>query len=426
MKQVITVSEPTETKQIAISRRGKGVIAFLFILGAIGFTDKSITSYLSVPIINEFHLSLAQWGIISGSFFWLYSLSSLLVGAWSDRIGTTRALSLVAVAWTVVQAATGFVTSFPLLLLSRVGLGIGEGPYTGVAMTAATKWLPRERRGLGFALVTSGNLLGPALLTPLLIVFALPRGWRFVFFILSMCSLLWLVGWAFVGREGPQSGHLVKEVLHQKGNWASLLPLLFSRNMMVIMLAMFIAYWMQALSLSWLATYLIDVRHLTFAIASIVGSLVVLCTALIQILLSMQVDRLFRHTGKLRVYVFILSVLLVLTAVLNYSAMLVAPVALSILFLCLQPNGTVFPIASVLITNISPIEHRGAVQGASIALATTGAIIGPTLAGSLLQGTGKNLIQGFQTVYLISGGLLLLVALAAFLFIRLEETRSAL
>jgi MFS transporter, ACS family, hexuronate transporter len=415
---------PADTKRIGISRHGKGIIAFLFILSAISFTDKSITGYLSVPIINEFHLSSTQWGIISGSFFWLFSLSSLLVGAWSDKVGTTRVLSLVAVAWTIVQAATIFVASFPLLLLTRVGLGIGEGPYAGVAMTAAAKWLPRERRGLGFAIIACGNLAGPAILTPFLILFASSHGWRSAFLILGVCSLLWLVGWTFVSREGPQSEDLVGEdemaASCQKSSWKDLLSLMLSRNVILITLATFGAYWMQGLFLSWLAVYLINVRHLQLDVIAAVSVLSVLLTCLVQISLSMLADRWFRRTGKLRAYVYVLSFVLLITAIVNYSAVLVGPVALSVLLLCIQPNGTAFPIAGTLIANITSSERRGAAQGASIAVATIGGILGPTLTGPLLQSAGKNLAQGFQTVYLISAILLVTIALAAFLFIRPE------
>ncbi len=128
--ETLPVSRQTEPERTGISRRGKVVIALLFALSAIGFTDKAIAGYVAVSIMGEFHLSSTQWGIVSGSFFWLFSLSSLLVGAWSDRVGTRWVLSLVAVVWTIVQVATVFVTSFPLLLLSPL-LDIG-GPFRGL------------------------------------------------------------------------------------------------------------------------------------------------------------------------------------------------------------------------------------------------------------------------------------------------------
>lgn len=425
MQQTTPLSGKTDTQRMGVSRRGKSVIALLFVLGAISFTDKSITGYLSVPIITEFHLSSTQWGIVSGSFFWLFSLSSLLVGMWSDRIGTTRVLSLVAIAWTVVQAATVLITSFPLLLLTRVGLGIGEGPYAGITLTAAAKWLPREGRGLGFAIVACGNIVGPAILTPLLIVFAAAHGWRSAFLILGICSLLWLVAWLFVGREGSQSKELVEVaepvIPCQKSSRTGLLPLLFSRNIILITLATFAAYWMQGLLLSWLAIYLINVRHLQFSLIAIISGVSVLLTCLVQLSLSMLADRWFRRTGKLRAYVYVLCLVLVLTAIVNYSAITIGPVVLSILLLCIQPNGSVFPIAGTLIANITPSERYGTVQGASIAIGTIGGILGPTLTGPLLQSSSENLARGFQMVYLVSAALLVLIALAAFLFIQPVE-----
>src|SRR6266700_2371464 len=157
------------------------MILLLLALGALNYADKAVLGLAAVPIIKELHLSPTQYGLVSGSLFWLYALSSLLVTAWSDRIGTKKVLTLLATSWAIVQVATVFVFSFPALLLTRVVLGAGEGPSYGTSVSAATSWLPGDRRAFGLAIVTFGSSVGPVIFAPLLTFLIVVVGWRSAF-----------------------------------------------------------------------------------------------------------------------------------------------------------------------------------------------------------------------------------------------------
>jgi hypothetical protein len=62
-----------------ISSYGWVMIILLLALGAINFVDKAVLGLAALPIIKELHLSPSQYGLVSGSLFWLFSLSSVLV-----------------------------------------------------------------------------------------------------------------------------------------------------------------------------------------------------------------------------------------------------------------------------------------------------------------------------------------------------------
>jgi MFS transporter, ACS family, hexuronate transporter len=105
------------------------LVSFLSALGAINFADRAVIGLAGPAIITEMHLSAAQWGLVGSSFFLLFSLSSLLMTAWSDFVGTRKILAGLAVVWSLVQLVALVITSFLPLLLSRIVLGAGEGPY---------------------------------------------------------------------------------------------------------------------------------------------------------------------------------------------------------------------------------------------------------------------------------------------------------
>ena len=82
------------------------------------------------------------------SSFYCIRFQLVLGGALADRVGTRIVIAGMVVIWSLVQFSTIFVSSFAFLLITRIILGAGEGPSYSLAMTAASKWLPKEKRGI--------------------------------------------------------------------------------------------------------------------------------------------------------------------------------------------------------------------------------------------------------------------------------------
>ena len=239
------------------------MISMLLGLGVINFADRAVLGLAAVSIIKELHLSPAQYGLVSGSFFLLYALSSVMVTAWSDRIGTKTVLALLATSWTIVQVATVFVFSFHALLLTRIALGAGEGPSYGTSVSAATPWLSANRRAFGLAVVAFGSTIGPAIFAPSLTFLIVVVGWRSAFALLGGIGLLWVILWLLVGREHPDARRIHEtQEKHPRTRWSEIHPILFSHTVLFSTLAAFASYWVVSLYLSWNPIYLFTVRHL--------------------------------------------------------------------------------------------------------------------------------------------------------------------
>jgi ACS family D-galactonate transporter-like MFS transporter len=52
------------------------------------------------------------------------------------------------------------------LLLARLGLGIGEAPFSPVIYRSVRAWSPYTERGSATAFISAGGSLGPALGAP--------------------------------------------------------------------------------------------------------------------------------------------------------------------------------------------------------------------------------------------------------------------
>jgi MFS family permease len=413
-----------------ISAYGWMMIFMLLCLGVINFADKAVLGLAAVPIIRELHLSPTQYGLVSGSFFLLYALSSLLVTAWSDRIGTKTVLALLATSWAIVQLATVFVFSFPALLLSRIALGAGEGPSYGTSVSAATPWLPTDRRAFGLGLVTFGSAIGPALFAPPLTFLIVVVGWRSAFALLGGIGLLWVIIWLLIGREHPAARRMSvaeTQAEHSRTRWSEIRPVLFSRTFLCSTLAAFVSYWAVALYLSWNPVYLVSVRHLRLSdplyLAGITLPYVIVGIALIAF--GAFADRIYRRTGShRRAYVYPVTAVLFISAFGLYLAVSAPSAPGSVLFFTLALIGVSIPLLSTIITEVAPATHRGAVLGTYVAISTLPGLIAPLITGLIIQSAGKNAVTGFSHAYLLASLLLLIGGVTFLAFARPDEQRA--
>ncbi len=415
------------TARARISAYAWIMIFLLLGLGAINFADKAVLGLAAVTISSELHLSPAQYGLVSGSFFLLYALTSIVVTAWSDRIGTKKVLTLLATSWAVVQFASVFVFSFPGLLLTRIALGAGEGPSYGTSVSAVTPWLPADRRAFGIGIVTFGSAIGPALFAPPLTFLIVVVGWRFAFALLGGIGLLWVILWLLVGRDHPETRRIPApktRLENKKTRFSDIRPVLFSRTVLFSVLAAFASYWAVALFLSWNPVYLVTVRHLKLSDPLYLTGITLpyVLGGISMIGFSAFADRIFRRTGShRRSYVYLVAALLTMSALCLYLAVSVPATLLSIVFFALTLIGVAIPLLSTTITAVTPAPHRGAILGIYVAVSTLPGLIAPLVTGLIIQAAGNNETSGLYGAYLLASLLLLIGGFAFLAFAKPDE-----
>ncbi len=146
------------------SRKGLYFSAFiLFAVNILNFYNRHVPGALTEPIRKEFHLSDTQVGLLGSIFIWLYAIVGVPLGRIADTASRKRLLAGAVIVWTALTASAALASSFAILLISRVGVGVGEA---GCA-PAATSWLgdlfPPDRRSRVLALFMLGVPVGGAL-----------------------------------------------------------------------------------------------------------------------------------------------------------------------------------------------------------------------------------------------------------------------
>ena len=172
----------------------------------VNFADKIVVGLAGVPIMTELKLEPEQFGLLGSSFFFLFSISAIVVGFIVNKVPTRWVLLTLAVIWALTQFPMVGTVSFTTLLICRIVLGAGEGPAASVAMHAVYKWFPDEKRTMPTAILSQGSAFGVILAVPALNWIIVNHSWHYAFGALGIVGLIWVAAW-LATRQGRPAGH---------------------------------------------------------------------------------------------------------------------------------------------------------------------------------------------------------------------------
>jgi len=183
------------------------------------FVDRNILTLLVAPVRRDLGINDSQMGILQGySFSVLNGVMAIPFGWYADRKSRRNVLVFGIVLWGLSTIASGFTTTFTQLMLTRMGLGIGEAALMPAGMSMLSDYFPKERRGRavgiygigGFGGIGLSYLIGGAVLasfrgvdTVSLPVVGTTSLWHASFIVVGLLTLVLAVLTATV-REPPR------------------------------------------------------------------------------------------------------------------------------------------------------------------------------------------------------------------------------
>jgi ACS family glucarate transporter-like MFS transporter len=220
-----------------------------------------------------------------------YALGQIPSGYLADRLGPRAMLAAIVALWSLLTAATGWVTGFAQLLAVRFLFGVAEaGAFPGSAR-AFYNWLPSSEHGRANGIVFCGSRLGAALAFPLMAWLLTLGDWRQTFALLAWPGLLWALAWFVLFRNHPATK---VESTRRTNEGTPLRTLLRQAPLWRAMLQYFGANFTTFLCLSWMNPYLKQRYQLSSADAAFYTMIPLLIAAGVQWATGTLVDRLYR------------------------------------------------------------------------------------------------------------------------------------
>jgi MFS family permease len=192
------------------------------LLSCMSFVDRQILSLLAPALGRSLGFSDRQLGVLFGlGFAVVYALIGLPLAHLIDR---WRRLPLVAAGvslWSLCTVASGFVSSFPWLLVLRSGVAVGEAVLTPAAISIIADLFPREKCSLptaiycgsGTVMFTGAFMVGGAALqlaTAMTARYGL-EPWRLTLILVGLPGLLLAALLLLSAPEPPRMGEVGNE-----------------------------------------------------------------------------------------------------------------------------------------------------------------------------------------------------------------------
>jgi ACS family D-galactonate transporter-like MFS transporter len=265
-------------------------MALLFVSVTINYLDRSNLSITAPAMRDELGLDTVQMGYVLAAFGWTYALCQIPGGWLVDRLAPRRLYAALIVLWSLATILLGVTRGMAALVAVRMLVGALEAPSYPINNRVVTTWFPERERATAIGVYTSGQFVGLAFLTPLLVWIESRFGWHMVFVATGCAGLVWGLVWLATYRDPHDSrrtnaaelariregGGLVDlDRRERRGSVsrADLKAVLGSRKLWGVYLGQFALTSTLWFFLTWFPTYLVQARGMSFVKAGFLASL---------------------------------------------------------------------------------------------------------------------------------------------------------
>jgi MFS family permease len=182
-------------------------LGLLTVVYVINFVDRQILAILLQSIKTDLQLRDWQLGLLSGTAFGIfYATLGVPIARLADVFTRKGVIAICLTIWSGMTAMCGMAGGFAMLLVYRVGVGIGEAGGSPPAHSMISDYFPPERRATALGIFSLGVPIG------ILIGFLAggwldqTLGWRTAFVVVGLPGLLLSLFVVFTLKEPPR-GH---------------------------------------------------------------------------------------------------------------------------------------------------------------------------------------------------------------------------
>ena len=172
--------------------------------------DVALLTFLLGSLVAAFGLTSAQAGQLAATTFAGQLVGNIVAGMAADKFGRRTVFQVTMIVWGLGSFAAAAATSITALMVARFVIGVGVGGEAPVAQAMVSELVPAEVRGKYIAFMEGFWAVG-YVLSGTISFFVLPYlGWRWVFVVVGLLSLVVL----FVRRGVPESPRWLAETGH--------------------------------------------------------------------------------------------------------------------------------------------------------------------------------------------------------------------
>jgi MFS family permease len=249
----------------------------LALLAAVTFfyqLDRNVM-YITQELIKiDFRLTDTQVGLVSGLAYGLANgFSGLPMGWLIDRVSRARLIAACVSIWSAMTGFCGLATSYPLLFLARVGVGMAESGGTPTSLSLITDLYGAERRASKIGYVSAGYSVGTLVSAFAAGQIAAAYGWRAAFLAYGAPGLV--LGLAMfltlrepLRRRAPDARPISFRAILGSAAWLVRQP-----GLRMIYMATTLTSMVSTGVFSWWSSFMMRVHHLDIRAVGVISTL---------------------------------------------------------------------------------------------------------------------------------------------------------
>jgi MFS family permease len=140
------------------------VVGVLMVAYVFSFIDRQIFSMVVGPLRRDLQISDTQVSLLQGlSFVVFYTFFGILIGRLVDIYSRRTIIAIGMVLWSLFTTGCGMATTFPQMLLLRMGVGVGEAALSPAAYSLVADYVPPRRLSTAIGMYGAGIYVGSGL-----------------------------------------------------------------------------------------------------------------------------------------------------------------------------------------------------------------------------------------------------------------------
>lgn len=349
-------------------------LSFLF-----SFIDRLTWANVSISAGTSLGLSVAELGVFVTAFYVGYVVCNAVGGVASDRIGGRLTLAVSMVGLGICTFLFGFTSSVLMGVLLQALMGLAAGADYASCIKLIVNWFDQRSRGRAMGLLLVASSLGVSATNAIVPSMAASFGWRDVYHALGLTTIV-IGGLALLLLRDRPPGELVTVAKMSP----SIRPLLRDRNVILLALTGFAAFWGTWGFAFWANALMVRGHGLTPVEAGFVMSLVGIAAIFGKPCIGLLTDWFGRPkwltVGILGLFAIMLFVFGTLSDKVAYE--LAAPL--------LGIGAFVYsPLLAVMVANAAGPSLAGSATGLTAGVWQLGSVIVPLAVGFIFQATGS-------------------------------------
>lgn len=227
---------------------------------------------VAIPgIIREYHISKTEIGSVLTALFFAYAVGQFINGQLGDNFGAKKLVALGLFASTVLNFVFGYTNGILVAMVLLWGLnGFFQSMGWAPTVKIVASWFPHHQRGKAAGIFGSSYQIGNAVSWILAGFVAGHLGWRFVFWVPTVITLLILIFWLKQIKEKAEDhGFSPVEIAKKANGFRDTIGVTIkNRKIWTVALGLFGLNIVRYGFLDWAPTYFFEVQKAAISTAA--------------------------------------------------------------------------------------------------------------------------------------------------------------